>query len=207
MPRIARIATLAVTALAIGFAGGRLTVPADPSANAWSERPSQGPADAPVVLVEYTDYQCPFCRRYHDETYTAILAEYGDRIRYVVRHFPLENIHPNARGAARGAVCALRQNRFWDFHDALFDSGAGGLAREGLIGHALELGLDVEAFRACLESEASADVVAGDFVDGVSRGVRATPAFFVNDRKIDGSQPIDTFRAVLDEALAESGGP
>jgi len=163
--------------------------------------------DAPVTIVEFTDYQCPACRLFHDRTYEALLTEYGDRIRWEVRNFPLENTHPNARPAARAAVCAHQQGRFWEFHDALFSTEGSNLKRDVFLGRAEALALDMEAYESCLDSEASADMVAGDFLGGISRGVRSTPTFFVNDRMLVGAQSIDSFREAIDASVAIASDP
>jgi protein-disulfide isomerase len=169
---------------------------------AWAERPSLGADDAPVTIVEYTDYQCPFCARYHNEVYPEVLTEHGSQIRYQVRHFPLKNLHPNAENAARAAVCAHWQGRFWEYQDLLFGDRASGLERPALEARAAELGLDQQAFVACLDAEASRDVVSGDFLTGIANNVRSTPSFLVNGRLIGGAQTFEQMEAAIEAALA-----
>jgi len=105
-----------------------------------SDRPSRGPSDAPVTIVEFTDYECPYCRRYYRQTYHRLLEEFEGEVRYVVRNYPL-SIHPNARKAAEAAECAHNQGRFWDYHDHLFEN-ADALEPDDLRRHARDLGLD-----------------------------------------------------------------
>ena len=170
------------------------------------ERPAQGPEDAAVTIVEFTDYQCPFCRRWHQETYPELLETYGDRVRYVVRHLPIKNAHPFAEEMARAAVCAHRQDRFWDYHERLFQGPFEAPGEGVLEGHAHALGLDPSEFSTCLESEASLDVVSGDFVYGVGLGVRSTPSFWIEGRLLRGVQSIEALRGVLDPLLESQAG-
>ncbi len=169
-------------------------------------RPAQGPEDAPVTLVEFTDYQCSFCRRHFQQTYPGLIAEYGSRLRYVVRNFPLGSIHANATKAAEAAECASDQASFWEYHDLLFQKQAVGLDTESLKRYAAELGLHPERFAECLDSGAKAEVVATDVEDGVSYGVGGTPAFFINGRMLRGAQPLTVFRSFIESALQETSG-
>lgn len=159
-------------------------------------RPQRGADDAPITIVEFTDYECPFCGRYIRDTYPALLAEYGDRMKYVVRNFPLSSIHPNARKAAEAAECAFDQGRFWEYHDALFQN-QGALDVPSLKAYAEELGLDVASFATCLDSGAKRDVVAADHRDALAHGVNGTPTFFVNGRMLVGAQQLAAFEALL----------
>ena len=159
-------------------------------------RPQRGADDAPITIVEFTDYECPFCGRYIRDTYPALMAEYGDRMKYVVRNFPLSSIHPNARKAAEAAECAFDQGRFWEYHDALFQN-QGALDVPSLKAYAEELGLDVETFSTCLDSGAKREVVAADHRDALAHGVNGTPTFFVNGRMLVGAQQLAAFEALL----------
>ncbi len=114
-------------------------------------RPSRGPEDAPVTVVEFTDYQCPFCARHYQLTYPRLFQEYGDRIQYVVRNFPIVQNHPHAAKAAEAAECAFVQGRFWQYHDRLFENSSG-LDNESLERYARDLGLDSSRFDRCLDS-------------------------------------------------------
>lgn len=164
-------------------------------------RPYWGPEDAPVTLVEFTDYECPFCRRHIDRVYPWIRSEYGGRVRYVVRNFPLPS-HPSAVKAAEAAECAFDQGSFWPYHDALFQNQHA-LGVEDLQRYAAEIGLDELAFDRCLESGAKADVVARDVQVGRDLGVRLTPTFFIGGRQLVGAWPADSFRVYLEAALED----
>ena len=169
-----------------------------------ADRPILGSADAPVTMVEFTDYQCPYCGRYSRETKDALLEEYGDRLRYVVLNFPLRNIHPEAQKAAEAAECARDQDAFFEYAAVLYRNQQA-LEPERLEGYARELELDATRFEECLRSDAKADRVAADVQEGRRHGVRSTPTFFINGRRLLGAQPLETFRAAIDVALAEAG--
>jgi protein-disulfide isomerase len=164
-----------------------------------------GPEDAPVTIVEYTDYQCTFCRRYNRTILPEILDTYQGKVRYLIRHFPLPQLHPSAGRAAQAAVCAEEQGKLWPYHELLFEQSQG-LSRDGLFAYADEVGLNREEFQGCLDSEASARVVANDIQRGATYGVRGTPAFFINGRVVYGAQPLEAFRQTIDAALAEAQG-
>lgn len=162
-------------------------------------RPSRGPSDAPVVIVEFTDYACPFCRRHADSTLTPLLRRYGDRIHYVVRNFPIPSLHPDAPAAAEAAECAADQGRFWPYHDRLFDLPSHD--RPSLVSLARAVGLDDRRFARCLDRGEKAAVVARDMREGVAAGVTGTPTFFVNGRPVEGYVPVATFTSLIDEIL------
>jgi predicted DsbA family dithiol-disulfide isomerase len=168
-------------------------------------RAVHGPDDAPVTIVEYTDYECSFCRRYNRLILPEILDEYEGRIRYIVRHFPLVGLHPAAVGAAVAAVCAERQGSFWEYHDRLFAQEKG-LSTESLLAYAQETGLREGAFRECLDDEETSKVVQDDMQRGAEYGVRGTPAFFINGRVVMGAQPLEAFRKTIDAALEDAAG-
>jgi protein-disulfide isomerase len=168
-------------------------------------RSAHGPEAAPVTIVEYTDYQCSFCRRYNRLILPEILSTYEGRIRYIVRHFPLAQIHPAAAKAAEAAICAERQGAFWEYHDLLFAQEQG-LAAESLFFYASQAGLDQDRFSACLDSEEPSQVVMDDMERGAAYGVRGTPAFFINGRVIYGAQPLEAFKRTIDAALEEADG-
>jgi protein-disulfide isomerase len=166
-------------------------------------RPAKGPADAKVTMVEFVDFECPFCGRYARDTYPRLEREYGDRIRYVSRHFPLQ-IHPHARDAAEAAECAHRQSRYWEYHRVLF-ADQKSLDTKGLLRHAEHAGLDRERLEACLKSGDVRPQVQKDVDDGRRYGVTGTPAFFVNGRIVKGAVPYETLKAELDQALKAAG--
>ena len=165
-------------------------------------RPSLGPEDAPVTIVEFTDYECPFCGRHFRETLPQLLGEYEGTIKYVVLNFPISSIHPFAQQAAEAAECAHDQGQFWEHHDVLFQNQAA-LDIRSLKTYAQGIGLEAEQFDTCLDSGAKADLVLADFDDGVSYGVTGTPAFFINGQILVGAYPFDQFQILIDEALRE----
>ena len=167
-------------------------------------RHSIGPADAPVTIVEFTDYDCPFCRRYYNETFPQIMERYGDQIRYVMRHFPLVSMHPEAAKAAEAAECAGEDGLFWEFHDVIME-GVPSLAVEDLKQYAAEIGVNNSTFDRCLDDGAKNAMVQLDLRDGYMHGVRGTPAFFVNGYSLSGAQPIDVFEAYIEAAMEEGG--
>jgi protein-disulfide isomerase len=176
--------------------------PADGFGAEIAGRAFRGPADAPVTIVEFTDYQCVFCRRHVETTYPALLAHYGDDIKYVVRHFPISEAHPRAAQAAEAAECAGDQGRFFEYHETLFRYSRE-LSDENLVSYARGLGLDVAGFQRCLDSGRKAGIVEQDIQDGLVRGVMGTPTFFINGKIMFGAQPEDIFRRVIDRALAD----
>jgi protein-disulfide isomerase len=162
-------------------------------------RPSRGSDRASVEVIEFSDFQCPFCQRAHPVV-EQVLKTYGDRIKFVYRHYPLPN-HPDARPAAEASACAEAQGKFWEYHDRLFANPAK-LGAADLKAHAAALGLDTAAFNTCVDNRqqkpgVDADVSAADAV-----GVTGTPAFFINGRSIEGAQPFEVFKRVIDEELA-----
>jgi protein-disulfide isomerase len=160
--------------------------------------PVIGPPDAPVTIVEFSDFQCPFCSRI-GPTLDQIREAYGDRVRIVFKDFPL-SIHPQAQAAAEAAQCALEQGKFWEYHDKLF-ANQRALGPDNLKQYAADLALDATAFNACLDSGRHKDGVLQDMADGQRWGVTGTPALFVNGRFFSGAQPFEAFRDVIDEEL------
>jgi protein-disulfide isomerase len=169
--------------------------------NLAEDDPSIGPANAPVTIVEFSDYQCPYCKNWYDETFNRLLTEYAGKIRFVYRDFPLYSIHPGAEPAAEAADCAQDQNAYWKYHDALF-SGKYDLTSEGFQKYAAELGLDTNAFANCLSSQKYRNEVSKDSQDGASFGVTGTPTFFINGFQLVGAQPYEAFKQVIDQILA-----
>ena len=163
--------------------------------------PTRGPADAKVTIIEFSDYQCPFCRR-AEPTVEQMLADYEGRVRFVFRHFPLDRIHPQARGASEAAACAAEQDKFWEYHAQLFADGAQ-LDRAGLDAMATKTGLDLAAFKSCVDERKTQALVEADLKAGEAAGVSGTPAFFINGIPLRGALPIDDFKKVIDEELAE----
>ena len=158
---------------------GQLT----PSVNAQDH--IAGPDDAPVTLVEYGDFECPYCGMAHPIVKSA-QHQLGDQLRFVFRNFPLAEAHPHARLAAQAAEAAGAQGRFWEMHDMLFEHQYA-LELQDLIGYAKSLGLDVPQFEHDLEAGTYAKKVRDDFRSGVRSGVNGTPTFFVNGERYNGS--------------------
>ncbi len=164
--------------------------------------PALGPEDAPVTIIEFSDYQCPFCSR-AEPTIKQILEEYGDKVRFVYRDFPLDQLHPFARKASEASHCAEEQGKFWEYHDALYENQAG-INAAGLEQFAKDIGLDMDAFKTCLDSGKYANEVQKDLDDGQEYGVSGTPAFFVNGFSISGAQPFAVFKDIIDKELAKA---
>jgi protein-disulfide isomerase len=164
-----------------------------------ANRPSKGPANAPIELIEFSDFQCPFCQR-ADPTVRQVLSTYGDKIRLVYRHYPLPN-HPFARPAAEAAACAGDQGKFWPYHDRLFASPSK-LSDADLKQHAADLGLNTAQFNSCVDTHKLKALVDADVKEGEEAGVNGTPAFYINGRMISGAQPFEVFKKIIDEELA-----
>ena len=160
-----------------------------------------GPVDAPVAIVEFSDFECPYCKRFHIEILPRILEAYKGKIRYVFRDFPLTRIHPYAGKAAEAARCAGEQGKFWEYAEALFKDEEE-LRPSTFTQIAADLGLDQNTFQACLDSGKYADAVQQDLQDGLRLGVQGTPTFFINGQMLAGAHPFSRFREVIDAALA-----
>jgi protein-disulfide isomerase len=162
--------------------------------------PVRGRADAPVTIVEFSDFECPFCRR-AEATVRQLLERYPDQVRLVYRHFPLE-MHPDALPAAEAAACAADQGKFWEFHDKLLSGPLDAASRER---YASEVGLDMERYKACVAKRQFKDAVAADQKAGEAAGVSGTPAFFVNGVPLSGARPLEEFVKVIDGELLRAG--
>jgi protein-disulfide isomerase len=166
--------------------------------------PSKGPDDAAVTIVEFSDFQCPYCQR-AVPTIEQILEKYPTQVRIVFRHLPLDTIHDRAKPAAVASHCAGNQDKFWDYHDVLFDNNRA-LSDEDLERYAADMGLDMEAFKQCVSDPESHQIVDNDAVAAASLGLTGTPAFFVNGIPLTGAQPLEKFSAIIDEELARPTG-
>ena len=165
--------------------------------------PAKGPADAPVTIVEFSDFECPYCKRVVP-TLDKAVEKYGDKVRLVFRQFPLNSIHPRAQKAAEAALCADEQSKFWPMHDKMFENQRE-LEVAALVAAAGELGLDEGAFRECVESGRFAAQVEADLRAGAVIGVTGTPAMFVNGRPLSGAVSLEALTEVIDEELKSAG--
>ena len=161
--------------------------------------PALGPPGAPVTIVEFSDFQCPYCARART-TLKQVMERYPERVRWVARDFPLP-MHPMAEPMAQAAQCATEQGAYWRYADAVFDRYRS-LDAEALTPLAAELGLEPGAFRACLQSGRYADEVQRDMADGQAAGVTGTPSFFINGIMLSGAQPLERFVEVIERELA-----
>ena len=162
----------------------------------------KGDENAPVTIVEWSDYQCPFCGRFYSQTYGQLKTRYIDtgKVKLVFRDFPL-SFHANAQKAAEAAECAGEQDKYYDMHNKLFEGGVtGGVAT--FKKYAGEIGLDQAKFDSCLDSGEMANEVAKDMQDGQAAGVRGTPGFIINGKLVSGAQPFSVFEAAIEAELA-----
>jgi predicted DsbA family dithiol-disulfide isomerase len=162
-------------------------------------RPSKGPASAPIVLVLFSDFQCPYCRDFN-LTIEDVMKKYGDKVRLVFRQFPLIRIHANAQRAAKASLCAAAQNHFWEMHDSLFRN-QDNLKEEDIKSQAKDLNLDVNAFNSCLDSARISTMIQDDIRAGSMAGVDGTPALFINGRYLGGARSDEEITAIIEEEL------
>ena len=167
-------------------------------------RPEKGGKNAPVTIIMFSDYECPFCQR-GEQVVDQVMRTYGDRVRLVFRDYPLP-MHKDARPAAEAAACANAQGKYWPYHDKLF-ANQQALGEDKLKAYAGEVGLDQAKFDECLAKKPFAAAVDKDVADGAKVGVTGTPAFFVNGRMLSGAQPFEKFKEVIDEELASAKNP
>ena len=162
----------------------------------------KGDPDAPVVIIEFSDFQCPYCGRHVTNTIPQLVEEYIDtgKAVYYYRDFPL-SFHAEAKPAAVAARCANEQGEFWEYHDILFENSQS-LSTDNYKQWAEDLGLDTEQFNSCLDEQKYADDVDADFTAGAQAGVSGTPSFFINGVKLVGAQPFAAFKAAIDAELA-----
>ena len=178
--------------------------------------PIKGNPDAPITIVEFSDFQCPFCARFHESTLPLLEQNYisTGKVNFVYRDFPIQSIHPNAIPAALAAECADEQEKFWEMHDMIFESQkawqdlqisqSANLFKQ----YVSEIGLDEDQFASCLDSGKYLEEIRNDLNDGRTYGVTGTPGFFVGNEKIGftkliGAQPFSSFQRVIDEQLSK----
>ena len=161
----------------------------------------QGNPDATVTIVEFSDYECPFCARFYNDAYQQIKTEYIDtgKVKMVFRDFPL-NFHPQAQKAAEAAECAGEQGKYYEMHDKLFEQGVSG-GVDSFKQYAKDIGLDSTKFDECLDSDQMKKEVQQDMSDGQKAGVQGTPAFFINGEMVSGAQPFSVFQEIIESKL------
>ncbi len=170
---------------------------------------SKGPANAKVTIVEYSDFQCPYCSRGYQVMESQVLKEYGDKVRFVYKSFPLP-MHPWAEPAAIASICARQQKpeSFWKLYDYYFQNQRD-ITPQNLKEKSLEVlkdsGVDAAKFSDCLDNKKTVDLVKAEQTEGGSVGVNGTPAFIINGRLVSGAQPYESFKAVIDDELARAG--
>ena len=164
--------------------------------------PSKGAGTAPVKIVKFEDFECPFCKTVQP-TLAELLKKYDGKVRLVHKDLPLEAIHPQATLAAEAARCAGDQGKFWQYHDTLY-AKAPKLGPADLKVYAKETGLDTASFDQCLESGKHKNIVQKDLAEGAKLGLTGTPSFFINGREISGAQPLEAFAAIIEEELART---
>lgn len=177
-----------------GQTAKRYNIPIDGS-------PFLGPANAPITIVEFSDYECPYCRQWHDEVYHRLLQDYKDKIRFVYRDYPLSGLHPDAISAAESAYCAGEQGAYWQYHDLLF-SGQYALGLDSYQKYASSLKLDMAKFTDCLNKRRYQAEVQSNYQFAANLGVSSTPTFFINGLALVGAQSYDVFKQVIDMELA-----
>jgi protein-disulfide isomerase len=162
--------------------------------------PVRGAAAAPVTIVEYSDFHCPFCRRVQP-TLNTLLDKYKGQVRLVYKHLPLDSLHPQARRVSEAAWCAGQQDRFWQFHDTVYADTSSDASDATLTRYATAAGLDTARFTSCLAGPEARAAVQRDVAQGEALGLNSTPGFFVNGREVRGAQPVEAFAAIIDEEL------
>ena len=158
--------------------------------------PTYGPKTAPITIVEFSDYECPFCQQWHTQVWPQIEKKYGNQVRLVYRDFPLYGLHNNAAPAAEAAHCADEQGKYWEYHDKLF-SGDYKLTRQSFEAIATGLGMDATKFAACLDASKYKETVQSNYDFASKLGVQSTPTFFVNGLALVGAQPFEVFDRVI----------
>ena len=182
--------------------GAAVAAAYDPMDYYDEDDPFIGDENAPVTIVEFSDFECPFCARFHSGTLPSIIENYVDtgKVKLVYRDFPL-SFHAEATPSALAAECAQDQDKFWEFHDLIFEN-QGDLGDDSYYEWAEEIELDMDQFTECYESQEHLAEVQADFSDGGQLGVSGTPAFFVNGVLVTGAQPYSVFESAIEAALS-----
>jgi len=161
-----------------------------------------GDVNAPVTIVEWSDFQCGFCRKFTQETLPKIYSEFVEtgKVRIIFKHYPA---HQNSGILAKGSECAAEQNSFWKFHELLYKIND--YSKSGLINLAKETGLDVDKFSICLDSRKYEQIIKDEMGEGVSQGIKGTPSFLINGELVSGAYPFEEFKKIIDKKLLEAG--
>lgn len=165
-----------------------------------------GQENAPITMIEYSDFQCPLCKKFYDESFQTIVENYVNtgKVRYEFKHFPL-NIHPQAPNASLAAECALEQNKFWEMHDAIFENQNEWSGKNEHLDIfkklAKNLGLNENQYNSCLDDKKYTGNVETDYQEGLKRSIRGTPSFYINGQLLVGAQETGQFTSMLDNAL------
>lgn len=166
-----------------------------------SSDPALGPQNAPVTFIIYSDYQCPYCRKWYADTFSTLANDYKGKIRFVYKDFPLYSIHENAASAAEAARCAGEQGKYWEYQVDLF-AATQGLGEAAYQKYAQELNLDTAKFNDCVTSRRYQADVQADYQFAANMGIQSTPTFFINGLAVVGAQPVEVFKQVIDQELA-----
>jgi protein-disulfide isomerase len=159
----------------------------------------KGDPNAPVTIVEYSDFECPFCGKFVQQTFPSIEQQYINtgKVKFIYKHFPLRNIHFSAQTAAEAAECANEQGKFWEYHDLLFENSPS-FRENNLVDYATQVEMNSDQFKECLSSGKYKSVIEQDLRDGSAAGVRGAPGFTVNGQLISGAQPFSVFQQLID---------
>jgi protein-disulfide isomerase len=193
--------------LFLGFIAGRVSAQATFSKPIVEvgNAPAKGPGDARVTIVEFSDFECPFCKKFHNQTLTKILEKYRDKVRFVYKHFPLSEVHPHAINAAKASSCVYfmgDEDAFFKYYNILFDRTNEWKQDETkFVAYAKEMGLNETEFLTCMKSLGTERWVNNDLEEGRKLGVEKVPTCFLNGKKVTGAQPFEFFVKMIDEEL------
>ena len=171
----------------------------------------RGNTAAPIWLIEVSDFQCPYCKRWHDETYAILDKEFVQtgKVRLAFMNFPIPSLHPNARAASEAAMCASVQGKFWELHESLFNTQEAwapqGNPMPTFDSLAVAVGADGPSWRSCMSSHAAGPIIDADRQRTSASGVQSTPTFFIGDQKLEGAYPVDSFRVIIRKQIAKAG--
>ena len=182
-----------------GFVRGGKEIVIPPTIVPREFAPAKGPLNAPIFIIEYGDFECPFCKK-ASTALMSIAAQYPEAVRIEYRQFPLYSKHPNATLAGVASLCAHAQGKFWEYHDQLFEY-QNNLTQAALMRYAMEVGLKMDTFQSCLVEKKTLPMVSEEFSAGLKDGVEGTPTFFVNGEKISGPVKYEQWRVIIERLL------